>query len=161
MFISFPLMIILVNRLSYSSGIKDKQSKKKIICQIQEYIFRMLDKLCKKKEFWIEFMDRSKQLFRVCARPDLSIKCSKSKKHARAIHMKKCDNSKDDSPNTPTNLGARNSFERNKASKRQRNVSCARRKGTLQKMSKQIRKEKTVSDQLDIRNRTRYRFRRP
>ncbi|KAF8071423.1 hypothetical protein N665_1127s0003 [Sinapis alba] len=32
------------------------------------------------QEFWMEFMDRSKQLSKICARPDLSIKCSKSKK---------------------------------------------------------------------------------
>ncbi|ESQ37601.1 hypothetical protein EUTSA_v100029341mg, partial [Eutrema salsugineum] len=50
------------------------------IGQIQQYVFRTLDKLCKQKEFWMEFMDKSKQLSRICARPDLSIKCSKSKK---------------------------------------------------------------------------------
>ncbi|KAJ4903026.1 hypothetical protein Rs2_16977 [Raphanus sativus] len=50
------------------------------IGQIQQYVFRTLDKLCKQKEFWMEFMDRSKQLSKICARPDLSIKCSKSKK---------------------------------------------------------------------------------
>ncbi|ESQ44802.1 hypothetical protein EUTSA_v10003417mg, partial [Eutrema salsugineum] len=47
---------------------------------IQQYVFRTLDKLCKQKEFWMEFMDKSKQLSRICARPNLSIKCSKSKK---------------------------------------------------------------------------------
>ncbi|WZY99633.1 hypothetical protein YC2023_071962 [Brassica napus] len=50
------------------------------IGQIQQYVFRTLDKLCKQKEFWTEFMDRSKQLSKICSRPDLSIKCSKSKK---------------------------------------------------------------------------------
>ena len=34
----------------------------------------------------MEFMDRSKQLTKICARPDLSIKCSKSKKSCS------CDN---------------------------------------------------------------------
>ncbi|CAH2079042.1 unnamed protein product [Thlaspi arvense] len=51
------------------------------IVQIQQYVFRTLDKLCKQKEFWMEFMDKSKQLSKICARPDLSIKCSKSKKN--------------------------------------------------------------------------------
>ncbi|CAN7059046.1 unnamed protein product [Brassica rapa subsp. trilocularis] len=50
------------------------------IGQIQQYVFRTLDKLCKQKEFWTEFMDRSKQLSKIYSRPDLSIKCSKSKK---------------------------------------------------------------------------------
>ncbi|CAF1810361.1 unnamed protein product [Brassica napus] len=44
------------------------------IRQIQQYVFRTLDKLCKQKEYWTEFMDRSKQLSKICSRPDLSIK---------------------------------------------------------------------------------------
>ncbi|KAG7543374.1 Zinc finger CCHC-type superfamily [Arabidopsis thaliana x Arabidopsis arenosa] len=50
------------------------------IGQIQQQVFRTLDKLCKQKEFWSEFMDKSKHLSKICARPDLSIKCSKKKK---------------------------------------------------------------------------------
>ena len=50
------------------------------VSQIQQYVLKTLDKLCKQKEFWIEFMDRSKQLSKICARPDLSIKYTKSKK---------------------------------------------------------------------------------
>ncbi|CAH8272264.1 unnamed protein product [Arabidopsis lyrata] len=50
------------------------------IGQIQQHVFRTLDKLCKQKEFWSEFMDKSKHLSKICARPDLNIKCSKKKK---------------------------------------------------------------------------------
>ncbi|CAH2060276.1 unnamed protein product [Thlaspi arvense] len=54
-----------------------RQTIKEIfIGQIQQYVFRTLDKLCKQKEFWMEFMDKSKQLSKICARPDLSIKYS-------------------------------------------------------------------------------------
>ncbi|CAA7035319.1 unnamed protein product [Microthlaspi erraticum] len=44
------------------------------IGQIQQYVFRTLDKLCKQKKFWTEFMNKSKHLSKICARPDLSIK---------------------------------------------------------------------------------------
>ena len=50
------------------------------VSQIQQYVLKTLDQLCKQKEVWIEFMDRSKQLSKICARPDLSIKYTKSKK---------------------------------------------------------------------------------
>uniref|UniRef100_A0A1J3EQA9 Reverse transcriptase n=1 Tax=Noccaea caerulescens TaxID=107243 RepID=A0A1J3EQA9_NOCCA len=59
------------------------------IGQIEQYVFRTLDKLCKQKEFWSEFMDRSKHLSKICARPDLSIKCSKSKKMCSCDSRKK------------------------------------------------------------------------
>ncbi|KAF2554466.1 hypothetical protein F2Q68_00016848 [Brassica cretica] len=59
---------------------QDQTIEEASIGQIQQYVFRTVDKLCKQKEFWMEFMDRSKQLSKICARPDLSIKCSKSKK---------------------------------------------------------------------------------
>ncbi|KAL0734164.1 hypothetical protein Bca4012_010374 [Brassica carinata] len=82
----------------------------------------------------MEFIDRSKQLSKICARPDLSIKCSKSKKPCFCdSHGKRKKFKRRFSRHSPTS-DAKGFYERKEASRSQQGVFYVEKKDTMQKM---------------------------
>ncbi|KAF8051624.1 hypothetical protein N665_1689s0001 [Sinapis alba] len=103
------------------------------IGQIQQYIFRTLDKLYKQKEFWMEFMDRSKKLSNICARPYLSIKCSKSKKSCSCRTHNKHRRIKKQFFKHPTRFRRKKFFQKKQSFKKSTKYFLCRKEGHFAK----------------------------